>query len=327
MKRFAWISVAIAALSCIAAGAFPALAQTFPDRPIHIIVPYTPGGPSDIMARLYGAGLSQAWGQPVVIDNRPGAAGIVGHGMVAKSAPDGYTLIVSNFSDVLNTSLGAKLPYDFAKDFQPISGLSATPFILVVNPSLPIHSLDELIAYAKANPDKLSYASSGIGTGSHLAAELLKMRAGIKMLHVPYPGVAPASVDVMAGYVSLMFMNASTAAEPIKAGQVRALGVSTLRRTSVAPDVPTLAELGLAGFDVQTWNGVQAPAGTPMAIIDKLAEEARRIVTDPALGPKLKALGSDAIPSSPTEFKTYIKSEIDKWTDVAKAANIHPPEP
>ena len=320
LKPMAFTCLMVIGYCCVAQ------AQNYPEKPIHIVVPYTPGGPSDIVARVYAAGLSQDLGQPVIVENRPGASGVVGHNIVAKSAPDGYTLIVSVFSDVVTASIGAKLPYDFAKDFQPISGLAATPFILVVHPSVPAGSLNELVAYAKANPGKLSYATAGIGGGAHLATEFFALRTGTKFLHVPYPGVVPASTDVFAGYINMMFMNANTAAEPIRAGQVRAIGVSTARRTSVAPDVPTLAELGIANFDVQTWNGLQAPAGTPMAIVNKLADEARKIMLDPTNSAKLIATGSEPIPSSPPEFSAYIKDEIVKWREVAKAAGIHPSE-
>src|SRR5438552_13835540 len=244
-----------------------ASAQTYPTRPIRLVVPFPAGGTTDILAREVGQRLSMTLGQPVVIDNRPGAAGNIGADLVAKSAPDGYTLLMGTVgTHAINASLYAKMPYDHVKDFAPIILVAGVPNVLVVNPSLPVNSVQELIAYAKANPGKLNFASSGPGTSIHLSGELFKVMAGVQMTHVPYKGSAPALQDLLGGQVQLMFDNLPPSLPHIKAGKLRALAVTSVARSPALPDVPTIAESGLPGFEASSWFGILVPAGTPSAI-------------------------------------------------------------
>jgi tripartite-type tricarboxylate transporter receptor subunit TctC len=296
----------------------PAPASDYPARPIRFVVPFLAGGPSDVLARTLGVKMNQDWGQPVVVDNRAGAAGIIGADLVAKSAPDGYTLMMAQVGDTISMSLYSKLPYNFERDFAPITLVGLTPFILVVHPSLAAKNVQDLIALAKAKPGALTFASGGTGVASHLAGELFKSTAGINIVHVPYKGQAPATADLLGGQVSFMFNNPITSLPHIKGGKMRALAVSTGKRFSGLPDVPTVAESGFAGFDVGFWLGTLAPAGTPRPVIAKLNAEMIKILHMPDVGERLAALGVEIVGSTSEEFARIIKADVIKWGKVVR---------
>ena len=310
------------ALSFLLLIATPALARAaYPTRPVTLIVAFTPGGPSDVLARIVGKKLEQLLGQPFVIENRPGAGGNIAAEIVARAAPDGYTLLMGNNSILAtNASLYRKIGYDAEKDFVPISLIGSQANILVVNPALPARSMSELIALAQAQPGKLNFASSGYGAAAHLAGELFRTQAHVDIRHVAYKGAAPALQDVIAGHVQMMFATAASVVGHIRDGLVRPLAVTTLQRTAVLPDIPTVAELGLAGFDATTWHGLVAPAGTPGAVIETLHRATIAALDDPAVRKALGDLGVDIAGSSPAAFAAYIKSEIPKWRAVVAAA-------
>jgi len=298
-----------------------AIAAVYPSRPVTIVVGFPPGGASDILARILANKLGSLLGQPCVVDNRPGAGGNVAGEIVARAAPDGYTLLLGNNAILAtNTSLYSNIGFDAEKDFAPISLIGTQANVLVVNLDLPAHSLAELIALAKANPGKLNFASSGYGLAAHLAGELFKAEAHIDIVHVPYKGSAPALQDVIAGHDQMMFATTSGAMGFITAGQVRALAVTTLKRTAVLPDIPTVDELGIRGFDATTWHGLVAPAGTPQDIIEKLNRATIAALNDPGVRQSLATLGVDIVGDTPVEFAAYIKSEIPKWAAVIKAS-------
>ena len=298
----------------------PAAAK-YPERPVNLIVAFTPGGPSDVLARILGKKLEQLLGQPFVIENRPGAGGNIAAEVAARAPPDGYTLLMGNNSILAtNASLYRTMRYDAEKDFAPISLIGSQANILVVNPALPVRTMAELIALAKAKPGQLDFASSGYGAAAHLSGELFKAQAHIDIVHVAYKGAAPALQDVIAGHVQMMFATAASVVGHIKDGLVRPLAVTTLTRTAVLPDVPTVAELGIAGFDATTWHGLVAPAGTPQAVIETLHRATVTALNDPAVRKALGELGVDLVGSSPAEFSAYIQSEIPKWSAVVKAA-------
>ncbi len=309
-------------LLCTAGSVAPAHAAedaaAYPSRPIRIVVPFAAGGPSDIMARALAQKLTQEWGQPVVVDNRTGASGIIGADAVAKSAPDGYTLLLSQVGDTISVSLYSKLPYNFEKDFAPITLAGLTPFILVAHPSMTAKDLRDVIAQAKAKPGTLMFGSSGAGTASHLATELLKSTAQIDVTLVPYKGQAPATADLLGGQIGMMFNNPITSLAHVKSGKLRALAVSTGKRFSQLPDVPTIAESGLPGFDVGFWLGALAPAGTPRPIIDKLNAAMQKALRDPEVVQRLAGLGVEIIGNSPDDFARVIRSDIVKWGKVVK---------
>jgi tripartite-type tricarboxylate transporter receptor subunit TctC len=293
----------------------------YPSRPVTLIVAFTPGGPSDVLARLVGRKLEQLLGQPFVIENRPGAGGNIAAELAARAAPDGHTLLMGNNSILAtNASLYKKIGYDAEKDFSPISLIGSQANILVVNPAVPAKSLAELIALAKAQPGRLNFASSGYGAAAHLAGELFKTQAHVDIVHVAYKGAAPALQDLIAGHVQMMFATAASVVPHIKDGLVRPLAVTTLTRTAVLPDIPTVSELGIAGFDATTWHGLVAPAGTPPEIIVALHRAIVEALNDPATRKALGDLGVDIVGSSPAEFAGYIKAEIPKWSAVVKAA-------
>jgi len=301
-------------------GASPARAE-YPDRPVTLIVAFTPGGPSDLLARILGKKLEQLLGQPFVIENRPGAGGNIAAEAAAHAAADGYTLLMGNNSILAtNASLYKKLGYDAERDFAPITLIGSQANILVVNPALPARSLAELIALAKANPGKLNFASSGYGAAAHLAGELLKARAGLDIVHVSYKGAAPALQDLIAGHVQMMFATAASVVGLVRDGALRPLAVTTLKRTAVLPDVPTIDELGIAGFDATTWHGLVVPAGTSREVIDKLYHTCAVALADPQVRKGLSDLGVDVVASSPKAFAAYIEAEIPKWSAVVKAA-------
>ena len=296
-------------------------AQTYPNRPVTLVVAFTPAGPSDVLARVLGRKLEEVLKQPFVIVNRPGAGGNLGAEVVATATPDGYTLLMGNNSILAtNASLYKSLPYDPVKDFKPISLIGEQANILVVNPKIHAHSVAELIALAKAQPGKLNYASSGVGTAAHLAGALFKAQADIDIVHVAYKGAAPALQDVITGQVQMMFATAASVVGFINSGLVRPLAVTTLKRTAVLPDLPTVAEAGLPGFEATTWHGLVAPAATPPAVIARLHDATVAALHDPALAKSLADLGVDISSSTPEEFARYITAEIPKWTAVVKAS-------
>jgi tripartite-type tricarboxylate transporter receptor subunit TctC len=298
-----------------------ARAADYPTRPVTLIVAYTPGGPSDVLARIIGWQMEKVLGQPVVIDNRPGGAGNIAAETVARAAPDGYTLLMGNNGLLAtNQSLFKKLNFDGAKDFAPISLIGSQPNVLVVNPSFPATTMAELITYAKANPGKLNYANPGFGTAAHLSAELFKSMAKVDMVPVSYKGAAPALQDVLAGHVQVMFATSASAVGFLKAGTLRPLAVTTLKRFSLMPDLPTVAELGLPGFDATTWHGLVAPAGTARDVIDTLNRATVHTLKDANTLRQLHDIGVEVAASTPEEFAAYIRSEIPKWAAVVKAS-------
>jgi tripartite-type tricarboxylate transporter receptor subunit TctC len=311
----------LAGLLAFAAPAAVAVAADYPNRPVTIVVGFPPGGASDIMARILTAKLGSVLGQPFIVDNRPGAGGNVGGEFVAHAAPDGYTLLLGNNAILAtNVSLYSKIGFDPEKDFAPISLIGTQANVLVVNNDVKAHSLAELIALAKANPGKLNFASSGYGLAAHLAGELFKAQAHIDIVHVPYKGSAPALEDVIVGQDQMMFATTSGVMGFLKNGQVRALAVTTLKRTPSLPDVPTMDEAGLPGFEATTWHGLVAPAGTPPQIIAALNKAIAATLKDPDIQQKLANLGIDIAPDSPEQFAAYIKAEIPKWAAVIKAS-------
>ncbi len=315
------MSLLLPALLSIAAATAPAHAQApaYPTKPIHWVVPFAPGGTTDILARTIGEKLAIALGQPVIIENKPGAGGGLGATYTAKAAPDGYTIMGGTISThAINASLYKDLQYDPVKDFVPIMLIARVPNLLVINPNIPANNVAELIALMKANPGKYTFASSGNGTSQHLSGELFKTMAGVDMQHIPYKGSPPALQDVVGGAVSMTFDNITTAWPLAKNGNLRALAVTTARRSSVAPDVPTLAESGLAGYEVGSWQGVFAPAGTPPAIVKRLNTEMVKILNMPDVREKLVGLGAEPVGNTPEEFSALVKTEVVKWADVVK---------
>jgi tripartite-type tricarboxylate transporter receptor subunit TctC len=298
-----------------------ACAAGYPTRPVNLLVAFTPGGPSDVLARIVGRQLEKILGQPFIIDNRPGGAGNIAAETVAHAAPDGYTLLMGNNGLLAtNQSLFKKLNFDGGKDFAPISLIGSQPNILVVNPKLGVNSMAELIAYAKANPGKLNYANSGFGAAAHLSAELFKSDAKVDIVSVSYKGAAPALQDLIAGHVQLMFATSASVIGFLKSATLRPLAVTTLKRFSLMPDLPTVAELGLPGFDATTWHGLVAPAGTPRDVIDTLNRATVQALKEADTLRQLHDLGVEVSSSTPEEFAAYIKSEIPKWAAVVKAS-------
>ena len=313
------VRVGLAAL-LLAAG-LPVIAQTFPTKPSRLVVPFPPGGPLDVIGRLIAQQLGERWGQNVVVENKPGAGGNIGADFVAKATPDGYTVVMGALStQAVNPSLYSKMPYDAQKDFAPITRVAITPNVLVVNPALPVNSVKELIAYAKAHPGKLSFGSGSTGSAGHLAGELLKVDAGIDMVHVPYKGAAPAMQALLAGDTQLMFDNLANAMAQVKAGKLRALAVTTAERSKLAPELPTMAEAGVAGFDISTWFGLFAPAGTPPEIVGKWNSDVVRILDSPEMRERLIAQGAEAAPDSPADFARFVASELTKYARIVKAS-------
>jgi tripartite-type tricarboxylate transporter receptor subunit TctC len=300
-----------------------AAAQTYPSKPIRFVIPYPPGGASDVTARIIGAKMTEAWAQQVIIDNRPGANGIIALEQVAKSAPDGYTILMANVGpNAINPVVYAKLPYDAIRDFAPVTLTTKVPQVIVANAYLPAKNIKELIALAKGQPDQIVFASGGSGSSNHLAFELFKSMSGVKIVHVAYKGDAPAMSDAISGYVQLTMPTVIAATGHIKSGKLRPLGVGTPKRVPALPDVPTVAEAGVRGYESESWGGVMSRAGTPQPIIDRLHAEITRILKVADVREKLEALGGEIVGSTPSEFSAYLKSEIAKWDKVAKTANI-----
>ncbi len=322
MKR--WPTVVVLMACALAAPA--ALAQTgagYPNRPVRWVVPFPPGGSADIMGRMIGQELAKALGQPVVIENRAGASAIVGSEYVARSAPDGYTLLQANVSQMtIHPSVYPNLPYDPLRDFAPVTVLGIVTSVMVVTPALPVNSVRDLIALARKRPGQLNFTSSGAGASTHLTGELLKQRAGIDMVHVNYKGSGPALTDVMAGFVQIMFENLPSALPFIKAGKLKVLAVTGKDRSPVLPDVPTLAESGYPGFDMVSWQALVAPAATPKPVIDKLHAELAKVLKTPEMRDKMFALGTEVVANPPEQFAQYLRDETAKWSKIVKAAGI-----
>jgi tripartite-type tricarboxylate transporter receptor subunit TctC len=296
-----------------------AQAQPFPNKPVRIVNPFAPGGATDIIARHMAQKLGEAWGQPVVVENRPGASGAIGVQAVARSAPDGYTLLIATqTTHAANPALYQKLPYDAARDFAPLTLAGSTPLALVVHPSLGIDSIGDFLQYARRNPGKLSYASGGNGTSQHLSVELMKSLSGTYMVHIPYKGAGPAMADLLGGQVDLMFDNLPTALPHVRAGRLRALAVSTASRSPLAPELPTMAESGLVGFDLATWFAFFAPAGTPAEIVEKISADMRRALAAPDTRERLSAIGVDIRGSTPAELAAFHQAELAKWAKIVQ---------
>jgi tripartite-type tricarboxylate transporter receptor subunit TctC len=312
----------VAVLAAIAAGGiFPAHAQNYPVKPVRMIVPFPAGGATDIVARLMAQKLGDAFGQQVIVDNRGGAAGTIGSDLAAKAPPDGYTILIGTSSThAIAQSLYAKLPYDSIKDFAPVAGIATATIVLSIHPSVPAKNVRELIALAKARPEALSFASSGSGGVSHLVGEMFKAQAGVQMLHVPYKGDAPALADLVGGQVSLEFGTALSFLPYIQSGRLKALAVTSLKRSQVMPEVPTVAESGLQGFEALQWFGVFAPAGTRADVIARLHGEIVKILHTADMRERLTRLASEVMASSPEEFAVFQKAEIAKWAKVVKAS-------
>ena len=307
----------------LAAASGYAGAQSFPMRPVRLISPFPPGGFNDILSRLVGQKLTESWGQQVVVDNRPGANMIVGTNLAAKSAPDGYTMVMAAIPHAINPGL-YKLPYDSVKDFTPIVMICFVPNLLVVHPSTPANTVKELIAYAKANPGKLSFGSVGSGSSSHMAGELLKVTAGIDMVHIPYKGAAPALTDLMAGRVQV-YIGATTSVLPhVRTGRLRALGVTSTKRVSSLPEYPTVIESGVPGFDVSSWYGLLGPAGMLPALVGKISTDVRRVSNTPDVRERLLKDGAETADNTSVEFAAAIRDDIQKWKQVVKVTGAKP---
>ena len=311
----------LALLVSWAALAQPAV-QPYPSKPIRMVVAFAPGGIADFAARSISSRLADALGVPVVVENKAGAGGIIGAELVAKSAPDGYTLLVTSISHTINASVAKNLPFDTQRDFAPVMLIADAPNILVLHPSLPAASLAEVIALARSRPGELNYASSGIGTSTHLCGELFKNMTGVELQHVPYKGGGPAVADLLGGQVQLMFATLPTVLEHVRAGKLRALGVTGAQRFAGAPDIPTLGEAGLPGYEVSGWSGLFAPARTPRAAIDRLAVESAKILKDPALRERFIAQGAEPAVKMPDDFAAFVAAEIRKWRQVAEASGM-----
>ena len=313
---------ALAALAIVLGCAGGALAQGWPNRPIRMIVPYTPGGYTDLMARLVGQKISEALGQPIIFENKPGANAIIGTDVVAKAAPDGYTFGTVIAAHAVNATLNPKLPYDTLKDFSYVSLMSVAPLIMIAHPSLPANNLQELIALAKAKPGELNFASSGVGAAAHLTMEMFKSRAGIDMQHIPYKGTAGALQDVIGGRINVMFDVVGPLMPQVRSGLAKSIVVTAKERIPAASDVPTMAEQGVADFVSGTWAGIIAPAGTPKEIVDRVAAEAKKALADPALKEKLVEQGIVAVGGTPDEFRAFVADEIVRWRKVITDAGI-----
>jgi len=311
----------VALFVLLALSAAVAAAQPYPSKPIRLVVPFPAGGTTDILAREVGQRLSLSLGQPVVIDNRPGAAGNIGSELVAKSAPDGYTLLMATVgTHAINPNLYARIPYDHVKDFAPVVLVAGVPNVLEVTPSLPVHSVADLIKLAKEKPGQINFASSGSGTSIHLSGELFKTMADVDMTHVPYKGSAPAITDLIGGQVQVMFDNLPSSLQQIKAGKLRAIAVTSAQRAPALPDVPTIAESGLPGFEATSWFGIVAPAGTPPTIIARINADVNQWLQSSEAKEKLLAQGAVAAGGSPEQFAAYIHAETEKWARVVKAS-------
>lgn len=319
VERAAWILLHLAAGGAALAPA-TGLAQPYPDRPLRFVIPFPPGGGADNLARIVGQKVGDNLHQQIVIDNRAGAGGNIAAEVVARATPDGYTLLQGNVAHTISRSLYRKLNYDFVKDFTPVTQLASIPFVLLVSPALPASSVKDLIALARAKPGELNYASSGSGGPSHMAMELFKSMAGVEMRHIPYKGAAPAATDVIAGRVQMMFFTLSAGLPHVKSGKLKPLAIAGARRVPQAPDVPTVNEAGVPGFEATTWFGVMVPAGTPNPVISQLHGAFSAALNAPEVRERLLAQGFELVGSTPKQFAAYIKAEIPKWANVVKAS-------
>ncbi len=310
------------AFVCLLAG--DVSAQSYPSRPVKILVPTAPGGNADAIARMYAAHLSKALGQQFYVENRGGAGNTLGIESVAKSPSDGYTLLLGAGTITINHLIYRKLPYDVLRDFTPVTQMVSVPNVLVLHPSQPMNTLADYIAAAKARPNQINYGSAGVGSNLHLSMELLKHMTGIQVTHVPYKGVGPAMQDTLAGHVMSMVSNVPSAKPHVEAGKLKALAVTSRQRSAALPNVPSVSEAGVAGYEVLNWFGLFAPAGTPQPIVDRLHAEAVVMMNAPDTKGRLTADGSDAVVSPPAEFARFVREEIKKWDEIGKAANIQP---
>ncbi len=316
---------ALLVAGALLAGSLPAWAQPYPNRPLRIVVPFPPGGGTDIGTRIVAQKLQEAWGQAVIVENKPGAAGIVGTELTAKSAPDGYTFMMGNIgTHAINVSLYKKLAYDPVRDFAPVSMVADLPLLLLVHPSVPANSVKELIALAKSQPGKLNFSSSGAGGSMHVAAELFKSMAGVDMVHIPYKGGAPAVADLISGQVALSFSTVLETVQHVKAGKVRALAVTNDHRSIALPDLPTIAEAGLPGYQSISWLALFAPAGTPKEIVNKVSAESVRILKLPDVKERLLAQGAEPIGSTPEQLAAILAADIAKYAKVIRESGYKP---
>jgi len=321
-RRMSRVAILVAAV--VLAAAMLALAQDYPNRPIRFIVPYPPGGGTDVVARIMSDALAADLGQPISIDNRGGAAGNVGTDIAAKAPADGYNILFTLSSHTINPKLYDKLPFDVERDFVPLSLAASIPQILVVHPSVPANNVQELIALAKANPGKLNYASVGTGSPGHIAGELFKIKTGVDIVHIPYKGGGPAVVDTIGGQVQLLFVSMPAAWQHVKAGKLKAIAVASAKRSVAAPDLPTIAESGVPDYAVESWYGALAPAKTPPAAVARLNAAFAKVLGNPQIKEKLLAQGAEAAPSTQAEMDRVIKEELEKWDLVIKTAKIKP---
>lgn len=313
----------LAATAGFGAGGYAAAAETYPAKPVRIIVPFSPAGFIDFTARFVAGPLSAALGQPVIVENRAGAGGIIGTEFVARANPDGYTLVVGSVgTHAVNQALYPNLSYNVLRDFQPVARLSEAPSILAVHPSLPVHSVKDLIELARTRPGQINYASAGAGTSTHLAAVLLEHLARIKFVHVAYKGGGPMIIAVLSGEVPVTFGTAASVSPHIKSGKLRGLAVTGSQRAAALPDLPTIAESGLPGYEMDNWLGIFAPAGTPRAVVEKLSSEAIRIVRLPEVSEGFQARGAEPSPLGPNEFSAFVKKELEKWAKVVAATGM-----
>jgi tripartite-type tricarboxylate transporter receptor subunit TctC len=313
----------IAALMMVASGA--TVAQSYPTRPIRLVVPSSAGaGVTDIMARLVGQHLSMSLGQQIVIDNRPGASGILGAEVVAKAPPDGYTLLIANVSLIVNPYLYAKMPYDPLTDFMPVTMVNSAPLQLVVHPSVPANSVAELVAYAKSRPGQLNYGSGGLGSTPFLSAELFKSITGIDVVHVPYKGGAPALTELVGGQLTFMIENVPGTTPFVKSGKLRALAITSTERSPLAPDLPTMVEAGVPGYEMSGWNGIFAPKGTPTEIVARLHAELAKLLRAPEVKEQFAALGAEPIGDAPDQFAAFLKADTARWGKIIKEKGIRP---
>ena len=318
-RRFAWL-IGAAVFGC----ALAAQAQTYPARPIRLVVPSSPGGGADVTARLISPGLSERLRQQVVVENRPGAGTMIGGEVVARSAPDGYTLLLATAPLAINPAMYKKVPYDALRDFAPVTQVVALPNILVAHPSLPVKTVKQLIAFAHARPGELNFASAGVGTAPHLFMELFLNMAKLKLVHVPYKGAGPGVIDLIAGHVAIMTPTIFAALGHVRSGRLRGLGVTSAKRASGAPQIPTIAEAGVPGYEASNWFGVSAPAGTPRDILNLLQSHIARILQQPDIRTRTSAGGAEPVGSTPEEFAAYIRAETAKWGKVVRSAGIRP---
>lgn len=315
--------IQVLAIACGMAATSTHAQDAYPRKPIRFVVPWPPGGASDLIARLIGQKMSESMGQPVVIENRPGAGGMIGSEVVARSAPDGYTMLYgSTGPNAMNASLYKKMPYDPVKDFTPVTQVNVLPLVLMVNPGVPATSVKELIALAKSKPGQINYGSVGKGSAHHFAGEMFKSMAGIDIVHVPYKGSAPALLDLIAGRIQMHFDTIPAAAAHIKAGTVRAIAISSAQRASMLPDLPTVAEAGLPGYEMNAWQTVVVPAGTPTAVVNRLNQEIHKAMSTPEMRDRLAEMGAIVIMNSPEQEEARVRNEVAKWAKAVKDSGM-----